>query len=259
MSEEQLLEKAQKYFFKIRLAGKNIEIECTSGRGFAACRNYLADFDVPDFTVKATRSRMLEEYTAFHGNSRCEELLDGKEEIGAMESSVICQEIAARMLDYNVLLMHGAVVAKDNKAYMFTAPSGVGKTTRASLWLKEYPDSIVVNGDKPFIMITDENVLACGTPWCGKEGWNTNTIVPLHAIFFLERAVESEDNLVKEISFCEALPMLLQQAYYPVGLDSVQRIIKLIEKLKEKVKFYRFRSTPTEDSVRLAYETACLR
>ena len=54
--------------------------------------------------------------------------------------------------------MHGAVVAIDNKAYMFTANSGVGKTTRAKLWLNEYPDSIIVNGDKPLIKIT-ENII----------------------------------------------------------------------------------------------------
>ena len=117
--------------------------------------------------------------------------------------------IADKMLGYNTFLMHGAVVAYRGEAYMFAAPSGTGKTTRIRLWLDEYPDSFVVNGDKPLIKIDNEKAYACGTPWCGKEGWNRNTIVPLRAIYLLERSDFSKKNKIEEVKIGEAFPDLL--------------------------------------------------
>jgi len=150
-------------------------------------------------------------------------------------------------------LMHGAVIAMDDQAYMFTAPSGTGKTTRIRLWQKQYPSSIIVNGDKPLIRISKDKIIACGTPWCGKEGWNTNTMVPLRAIFLLERS--DERNSIEEISLGSAFPALLQQTYRPDESELMRKTLLLLKSLEGKVKIFKFRSTPTVDSICLAYET----
>ncbi|MBQ0065579.1 MAG: hypothetical protein KBT48_07415 [Firmicutes bacterium] len=47
---------------------------------------------------------------------------------------------------------------------MFTAVLGTGKTTHTRLWLKNLPESFVVNGDKPLLQIDKEQTLVCGTP-----------------------------------------------------------------------------------------------
>ena len=173
-----------------------------------------------------------------------------------IEANAVYREICDEMPRFNTFLMHGSVIAKDGYAYMFTAPSGIGKTTRTRLWLDLYPDAIVVNGDKPLIKITSSEAIACGTPWCGKEGWNTNTMVPLRAIFLLERAEEGEKSSIEEISLGKAFPFLLQQTYRPEDPDLMRKTLALLKSLEGKVKIYKFRSTPTEESVRLAYETA---
>ena len=49
--------------------------------------------------------------------------------------------------------------------------------------------------------MSGNEVIACGTPWCGKEGWNTNIMVPLRAVFLLERA---EEDSIEEISLGQA-------------------------------------------------------
>ena len=54
--------------------------------------------------------------------------------------------------------MHGAVIRYKGKAYLFTAPSGTGKTTHIRQWLKKAEGTFVVNGDKPLIKV--ENTLA---------------------------------------------------------------------------------------------------
>lgn len=86
---------------------------------------------------------------------------------GDIENEIIQKKIADVMPSFNTFLMHGSVVSLNNQAYMFTAPSGTGKTTRTRLWVDEYPSSIVINGDKPLIKVTEEDIFACGTPWCG--------------------------------------------------------------------------------------------
>ena len=244
--------KEPSYFFKITLAGKNIIVKCRGKKGFTACKDYLAEFSQEDFSVYVSESILEENY------SRLVKFSDDKisNEIIELESVLISQEIARNMLSYNTFLMHGSVVALDNKAYMFSASSGVGKTTRTRLWLSMYPGSLVVNGDKPLIKITDSQAIACGTPWCGKEGWNTNTMVPLRAIFLLERADEREKSSIEEISLGKAIPFLLQQTYCPEEPELMRKTLALLKSLEGKVKIYRFCSTQTEDSIRLAYETA---
>lgn len=171
------------------------------------------------------------------------------------ELAIILQRLADSMLDFDTLLVHGSVVALNNQAYMFTAPSGVGKSTRTKLWLDLYPESIVVNGDKPFIKITDTEAIACGSPWCGKEGWNTNTMVPIKAIFILERTKQGEDNSVAKVPFGRVFPFLLQQTYRPEDPTLMRKTLSLLKDLENKVEIYKFHSAPTLEAVQLAYET----
>lgn len=243
-------------FFKVTFAGFNIEIECLHRDIFFRCRHYLSHFDEPDMVLAVTEDEIIAHRTITEevkppmpGVALCPP--DGQ-----TEEDLIYEKLADSLLRRDTLFVHGAVVAKDNAAYMFTANRGVGKSTRAKLWLDEYPDSIVVNGDKPFIKNATTEAIACGSPWCGKEGWNTNTMVPLRAIFLLERQDEGDESTIEEISLGKAFPFLLQQTYRPSDTDLMRKTIHLIKSLEGKVKFYRFRSTPTPEAIRLAYETA---
>ena len=250
------MQEAQIDFFKIEIAGLKIEVECRYHIVLRFCRNYLASFDKPDFVVRASEEEIIAGRLPNAENMKHIEGVAFRFADEYTESNVICRKISEEMIGFNTLLMHGSVVAKDGYAYMFTAPSGVGKTTRTKFFLDLYPGSIVVNGDKPFIKVTSTEAIACGTPWCGKEGWNTNVMVPLRAIFLLERAEEGEESSIEEVSLGKAFPFLLQQTYRPDKPDSMRKTLQLLKFLEGKVKIYKFRSTPTEDSVRLAYEKA---
>ena len=89
-----------------------------------------------------------------------------------IESLEVYRKISDGMIDFGIILMHGAAVAVDGKAYIFLARSGVGKTTHIQNWMKVIPVTVVVNGDKP--LIDAHAKLVYGTPWCGKESYNTN-------------------------------------------------------------------------------------
>lgn len=104
----------------------------------------------------------------------------------------VCDHLAAD----GFLMVHSSVVAVNDAAIAFVAPSGVGKSTHSLIWTKQIPDSYIVNGDKPLVHL-GEKVTVYGTPWCGKEGFNRNTSVPLRALCFLKR---SENNALYRIT-----------------------------------------------------------
>ena len=249
------MKKTDQEFFKIELAGMKIEVECQYRYVFNWCKRYLAHFDKPDFIISTSQEEIVAnriDVPAKETGSQGVAVCYADEYI---EPFIVGQKIAERALSYDAFLMHGAVVATEGLGYLFTAASGVGKSTRAKIWLDEYPGSFIVNGDKPLIKVTDSEIFACGTPWCGNEGWNTNTMVPLKAIFLLERADEKQ-NTIEEVSLGKAFPILLQQTYRPRDTENMRKTIVLLKALEGKIKIYRFQSAPTSEAIRLAYETA---
>ena len=171
----------------------------------------------------------------------------------------VLRKIADLLLDFNILLMHGAVVAVNDKAYLFTAPSGTGKTTHILKWIEHLPNAFVVNGDKPFIKfnsVDDKLPLACGSPWAGKENMFTNAMVPLEAIIIMERA---EDNHIVQITFADAFPSLFQQTYRPEDKEKMRYTLKLLQQLHSTVKFYRFKcNNYKDDCFEVAYDALVL-
>lgn len=247
------------YFFKIRIADRNVEVECNNGRYFCFCRNYLSKFDEPDIVVNVSEEKRRKLLLELSKKGVFRDSFEEKLEIRGLESDIIYQEIALKMLNFNTFLMHGSVVADAENAYMIIAPSGVGKTTRAKLWIEEYPDFYIINGDKPLIQITETKAIACGTPWSGKEGLNTNAMVPLRAILLLERADNGEKSMIEEVTIGKAFPTLLNQTYFTTDVEVMRKTIQLLKALEGKVKFYKFRSTPSPEAIQLAYETVCPR
>jgi len=73
--------------------------------------------------------------------------------------------------EYRRLQTHGVAIEYDGKAYIFSASSGTGKSTRAFLWQKYLGENkvTIINGDKPILWFKDDEILACGSPWSGKE------------------------------------------------------------------------------------------
>ena len=220
--------------FTVGFAGLTIEIETVSSCVCVLCRHYLKE-GRPDFKVQVTQDDV-EHECSLSGRKKPDKV---SAELGAVH-----RKIVEATLDYDMLLMHGAAIALDNVAYMFSAPSGTGKTTHIRLWLNKLEKSYVVNGDKPLVRITDDNALVCGTPWSGSEQLNTNVIKPLKAIVLLER---SENNSIEKISFSQAYPKLLEQTYIPREAEKARKALSLLLSMQGKVSFYRFHCNNLKD------------
>lgn len=217
--------------FNIRIAGKNILVHSVYSYVYNECSGFLEESSEPDFKVCIDEKQITAELerikrfdSNFHGLKNAENIL-------------IQRIIAEKMIDYNTILMHGAVIAVDNRSYMFVAPSGTGKTTHIRKWLKNIKGSFVVNGDKPLVLLQNNTAYACGTPWNGKERMGNNSIVSLKGIVFLER---SENNYIEKVPFKTIFPSLLEQTYQPDEVSRMKKRLELLLKLKECVSFYRF-------------------
>lgn len=220
----------------ISLAGIHIEIQSIHDSVYRLCRDYLVEAGPADFTVEITQSDIEYERQKSIREAILEHLKPINYSDPYLETLAVYRKIATHVLSYDTFLMHGSVVAACGGAYLFTAPSGTGKTTHTKLWLENIPGSYVVNGDKPLIRVRDGYCEACGTPWAGKEAMNTNVIVPLKAICLLERG---QDNSIEELPFLKVYTSLFQQIYRPNEEGPVRKTIELIQKLRESVRFYR--------------------
>ena len=171
---------------------------------------------------------------------------------GYYESLAIYRKICANVLQRNAFMMHGAVIEYEGNGYLFTAKSGTGKTTHIRLWQQLFGEEnvTVVNGDKPILRVIDEKVYAYGTPWCGKEGYNTNTCVPLAGICFLER---EKENSIKKISDAEALPRLFSQIMIHDSADLAKQL-ELVDALLERVPTYLLKCNMEIDAAKVSYD-----
>ncbi len=234
--------------FKIRLADVNIAVNSMHDEVFRLCRDYLTDGTADFYVSPAPADIALERVKNLH-EAEVEGILPVNYPDSYLETLAVYRKIAVEMLGHDTFLLHGAVIAVNDKAWLFTAPSGTGKTTHIRLWLKHIEGSYVVNGDKPLIRIGEE-VTAYGTPWAGKEGMQKNVGVKLCGIVILERGAE---NSIERIAFPQALPVLIQQSYRPNEKKGLEKTLELIRKLGSRIPLYRLKCNMHPDAAWTAY------
>ena len=225
---------------RIKIAGLPIAIDNRFEYIEHLARDYLTD-DEPLFTVFASPEELRAE----------DEISEASFSDGYLESIVAYRKIAERLPEYDAFVLHGAVLNLDNEAYVFTARSGVGKTTHTRLWLEEFTDRVhYLNGDKPVIRFIDGVPFACGTPWRGKEGYGVNEMVPLSGIAFLERG---NVNTAREIPMDSVVMKLISQIYMPKNGLSAILTMKLADRLIRSVRLVDLKCNMEREAARVSY------
>lgn len=223
----------------IKLA--EIPIEIYSGSGFMTdfCRSYLSD-QSPLFSVKTDKEAVKRE-------------MENAEEPTAYEyAEAVClyREIAERLPIYDRVVFHGASIEYGGKAYLFTAPSGTGKTTHISLWRKCLGEKVdIINGDKPILHLTQHGFTVYGTPYAGKEGWQRSVSAPLGGICILSQAKSNKIEKTENGQF----RFLLSQTYRPKNKTAMQNTVQIIKALCN-VPCYNLLCDISEQAVRLSFE-----
>ena len=221
----------------IEVAGVPCEVRCSYEQEERAfLQDYLTNKE-PLFTIEPTKEDLLKIQQDF--DRMAEAVGARKVQYGEpfLENNAIHALLAEKLVEHNVLLMHGSALCMDGEAYVFTAPSGTGKSTHARLWGGVFADRVwVINDDKPMLRIEDDHVLVYGTPWDGKHRLSRNACAPLKAIANLER---SETNHIEPISKSEAFCVLLKQAYVSESPETMKSITSMDRVLVEMIPFYR--------------------
>lgn len=172
---------------------------------------------------------------------------------GYLESLAIYRKISEAALAYDTFLFHCSAIAVDGEAYLFTAPSGTGKSTHTRLW-REYfgTRAVMINDDKPLIRMEGDAFYVYGTPWDGKHRLSTNQRAPIRAICILERG---EVNRAERISPAEAYPSLYRQIYRPQKeREKMLKTLNLLRAVTEHLPLYRLQCDISQGAVIAAWE-----
>lgn len=155
------------------------------------------------------------------------------------------------ILNKDAIMFHSSSIIYNEYGICFSGKSGTGKSTHTSLWQKYY-DVKILNDDSPTLKILDNKVFACGSPFAGSTGINTNKIVPLKGIVFLEQAKE---NSIRRLSQKEAYIRFFNETKKPVMKNYIKKSIDIFNKIYASVPMYVLSCNISKEAVDLVINT----
>lgn len=226
-----------------RLADRVFEINNKYPYLESFCSDYIIDKTEPNYVIEVSESEILAE---------CENEASNFS-LPYLEILAVHRKITEALASEDCILMHAATIEYKGKAYAFSAKSGTGKTTHITLWEKLFGEEVkIINGDKPFVrrrVVGDKTeFIAYGTPWCGKEGKNTNTSATLAGFCLLER---SEENFARECGE-EAIPQLLGLIHQKKDPEYIGFMLSFVDSFVRNVPIYRLGVNMNDDAAIMA-------
>ena len=237
--------------FTLEIASHAVAVRAFFESSQTYCRDYLTCC-APEAMVQISRDDLIRERTIYAQTEGAEAASVGNLPDASLEITAIQRKLAQVFFAWDILLFHGSSVAVDGAAYLFTAKSGTGKSTHTRLWRETLGDrATMINDDKPFLRVTEDGVLVCGSPWNGKHRLGADLSVPLKAICLLERG---EDNEIHKVSAGEVLPTLLQQTNRPMNGKLIPKYLELLDCLSQHTAFYRLRCNMELEAAKVSFE-----
>lgn len=229
--------------FYISIADLTVEIQSRSEFSAEHCRDFIAhNKNTADIVAKASLSDISEEKK--HSGAEFSD--------GYCENICIYRSIAEQLPRFDSMVMHGASVSVDGKGYIFSAPSGTGKTTHLRLWLEHLGErATVINGDKPILKKKDDCIEICSNPWAGKERMKNDIRAPLCGFCLIRRGRE---NKIKRIDPAKHFDDILRQFYIPKDPVALSRTFDIIEHIAKAVPFYLLECDMSKEAFITSYE-----
>lgn len=236
--------------FKLKIAGQVGAVTALFESTAQYFRAYLTEEDA-HFSVTVTTDDLLFEQAELDEEARLEGFRRRQFTDPFLERAAIQRAFAEHLIAHDTLLLHGSAVAVDGAAYLFTARSGTGKSTHTRLWREVFGNrAVMINDDKPFLRLTANGIFACGSPWSGKHGLDSNVTLPLKGICILERGTE---NFIRPITAEAALPMLLYQSYKPLSREKAACMDGLVHALAQRIPMWKMECTKDAQAAQIAF------
>ena len=228
--------------FYINVADLNVRMESRYERTRRYCLDYIVESRDAEIIANASDAEIDAEsrlYDVPHSREYCEGIC-------------LYRSIAEQLPLLDRFVFHGAAVAANGKGYIFTAPSGTGKSTHISLWMKLFGDKVsVINGDKPIVRILEDKAMVYSCPWAGKEGWKTNSFADIGGICLIRRGKE---NKIRRISPSEYFDELMHQVYIPKDSQAMLKTLELMDALAKIVPFYLLECDISDEAAMTSFE-----
>ena len=158
-----------------------------------------------------------------------------------------CRALEKHLLNKNSFILHSSSILVNGKVILFSAPSGVGKSTQATLW-NNYRNVEILNGDRNIISISQEgSIKVFGFPFCGSSNVNKNFDYPLKAIVILsQNKVDCIEDLTEIQKFIKIYSELTINVW---NKEYINKIIELTKILLNSVKICHLKCTASVTAV----------
>jgi len=179
------------------------------------------------------------------------------------ETSMAFREFQSLMLKtgnelllHDRVLFHGAAFTWNNKAWIFTAPSGTGKTTQLNHWRTLFKRDVkVINGDKPLLECKDDGkIIVHSSPWRGKERMGIKTLkAELGGIILLE---QGKSNHIERMDPEDAvIPLFIEFIAYPDNKEQILAQADILDRILKRVPVWKLVNLGDEESAKMTVET----
>lgn len=148
-------------------------------------------------------------------------------------------------------VIHSASLLYQDRAWLFSGPSGTGKSTHTGLWhrLLQTP---LINGDLNLLALGNGRPMVHGLPWCGTSGICDTRTYPLGGIILLK---QSADDYVEELSYDKKLLLVQQRLIMPSWTtEMLGRNLHLAEQLIPHILVCRLHCTMNDSAVEVIQE-----
>lgn len=228
--------------FLYDIGGFCVQIDCLYPFTAMICRDYLAPVGkTPDIAIKCTAEEISEEkqrQTSAFSDGYC-------------ESTCIYRKLCNIIPALGGIMFHSSVIEVDGSGYAFFGKSGSGKSTHTRLWMDMLEGrATIVNGDKPIYRFRNGVLTAYGTPWCGKEGYNTNKSVPIKSVCLI---VQSKENRIKRLCGAQAAEAMFSQVMLTGDARSVASTMEFLDEMIKAIPVYALECDISRAAAELSY------
>lgn len=145
------------------------------------------------------------------------------------------------------VILHASWIRRGERGILFTAPSGVGKSTQAELW-RSLRGAELMNGDRAAVF-AGEGQMPCvrGIPISGSSPVCKNAAMPPEAIVCLSQAPKT--SITRLTGFRAFRQVWEGCAVGSLEREAAQRCLETVSRLLERVPVYHLACTPDESAV----------
>ncbi len=153
----------------------------------------------------------------------------------------------------NGIIFHCSAIMVNGEAYLFTAPSGTGKSTHTRLWREVLKSkAVMINDDKPIVRFIDGDFYVYGTPWRGKHQIGENTRAKIKGIC---KIYQAKENVIRKISPMQMFITILDQTVRPKEEKEMDKLLTLLDKMVKSVELYELGCNISVDAAKLSINT----